>query len=83
MKTEKRLILRKRERPTEEIPQERDPKELAAVIDKISDAMQRLLKSGLNREAITVLLNHQTKVPMRDISSVLNGLENLKRRYLQ
>ena len=58
-----------------------EQKDLSQAIVKISDAMNSLLKSGLNRDAITVLLNHSTKVGITDIKAVLNGLDKLKSQY--
>jgi hypothetical protein len=60
---------------------EPDAKTLAEAVVKISDAMHRLLASGLHRHAIVVLLADMTKLPKRDIEYVLNGLEQLKSRY--
>ncbi len=68
-------------KPEAEAPVE--PKDLSEAIERISDAMKTLLKSGLNRKAITVLLYDCTKVPKRDIEAVLNGLEALKKTYTQ
>lgn len=44
--------------------------------------MTRLLASGLNRDAIIVLLNDKTSVGKRAIIEVLDGLESLARRYV-
>lgn len=65
-------------------PEEKaEPKDLSEAIDRISSALKTLLKSGLNRKAIIVLLHDYTKVPRRDIESVLSGLEALKKTYTQ
>lgn len=54
---------------------------LAASIVKISDAFQALKKSGLNRDAIVVLLHDRTKIARKTINDILNALEQLKRLY--
>lgn len=54
---------------------------LAKAILKISEAMQRLTRSGLNRDAVLVLLHHETKLPYRDLGRVLGALGDLARRY--
>lgn len=60
-----------------------EPKDLSEAIERISGAMKTLLKSGLNRRAIVVLLHDSTRVSKRDIETVLNGLETLKKTYTQ
>ena len=63
-------------------PKKDEPQlDLAEAVRQISAAMQRLLKSGLNKKAITVLLKHETGVPMGHINAVLAGLDNLARVY--
>lgn len=58
------------------------PKEvLATTIIKASEAMVALHKSGLNREAIVVLLSDKTKISKGWIREILDGLENLKKDY--
>jgi hypothetical protein len=54
---------------------------LAANIKAISASMQRLLKSGLNRKAIEVLLNHDTKVGRHSITLILNSLDDLAKKF--
>jgi hypothetical protein len=54
---------------------------LATAITKISEGMQALLKSGLNRDAIIVLLHDRTRLPKSTLNTVLNGLAQLKRDY--
>lgn len=58
-----------------------EPKDLSEAIEGISSGMKALLKSGLNRRAIIVLLHDSTRVAKRDIESVLSGLETLKKQY--
>jgi hypothetical protein len=66
-------------KPEAEAPDE--PKDLSEAIGRIDGAMKTLLKSGLNRKAVIVLLHDYTKVSKRDIETVLSGLENLKEMY--
>lgn len=58
-----------------------DPEALADAIRKISRATEKLTRSGLNREAICVLLVHSTKLSRRAIDRVLDDLASLERRY--
>jgi hypothetical protein len=64
---------------TEPLPP--SPETLAEAIVKISAGFERLKKSGLNYNAITVLLNDHTGVGKRDIQSVLAGLGTLAKVY--
>lgn len=57
--------------------------ELAPAIRQIEKAMKDLTSSGLKREAIVILLTHSTKVGIRNIEKVLDGLESLGRTYLE
>jgi siroheme synthase len=54
---------------------------LAAAIIKISEAADKLRKSGLNEKAIMILLHHETRVSQRDIKAVLSGLALLRKQY--
>lgn len=54
---------------------------LAEAIVKISDGFDAMLKSGLNRRAVIILLNHRTKVSMGDIRIILDGLKQMKGWY--
>jgi hypothetical protein len=60
-----------------------DAKKLAASIEKIDKAMKEFNSSGLNRKAIVVLLHDFTEVSKRDINTILDGLEDLGRLYLE
>jgi hypothetical protein len=55
--------------------------QLADVIRGVSKGMNALLKSGLNRKAIVVLLNDHTGIGKRDIDTVLRGLGQLELAY--
>ena len=54
-----------------------EPEILADAIVKASDSMQKLLKSGLNRRAIVILVSADTNLARRDIERVLSSLEGL------
>jgi hypothetical protein len=54
---------------------------LAEAIVKIGEASKKLLASGLNRDAIVVLLHDATKISKRDINIILNGLTRLAGWY--
>lgn len=54
---------------------------LAEAVVKVSEALTALQASGLNTDAIVVLLQEKTKLPKRDIYAVLNGLRLLKGWY--
>ena len=54
---------------------------LADAIVKISEGLNRLKKSGLNRRAIVVLVKDASGVGMYDIHKVLDALEDLRRLY--
>lgn len=60
-----------------------EPEPLADVIRKLSEGIDRLLKSGLNRNAVVVLLRDATGVGKRDIMEVLDALASLSKRYCQ
>ena len=54
---------------------------LAEAIVNIGAAFVSLQKSGLNRKAIVLLLQDATKLPRRDIESVLDALPRLRGWY--
>lgn len=54
---------------------------IAASIIKISDGFAKLLKGGLNRRALLVLIKDNTNVPMHEVSRVLDCLPRLKEIY--
>lgn len=54
---------------------------LAAAIVTISEGVTALLKSGLNRKAIVILLAASTGVTRQNINAVLDGLATLKKDY--
>jgi len=54
---------------------------LAASIVRISNALTKLYKSGLNKNAIVILIQAQTKLPKRDINAVLDAQKRLASWY--
>jgi hypothetical protein len=55
--------------------------DLATLVRRVSEGMDRLLKSGLNRKAVVVLLHHHTGIGIRDLQAVLDGLTTLAKQY--
>lgn len=58
------------------------PEEFARIaesVGRVSDTAKALRASGLTRDATIVLIKHATGIPMKDISAVLNAVEDLKR----
>ncbi len=66
---------------------EQDPEEpvetkvLAKAIVRMSDDLNALLKSGLNRRAIVTLVSASAKEPQYRVEAVLGALVDLKRDY--
>lgn len=54
---------------------------LAESIVRLSDAATKMLDSGLNMRAVTVLLKDKTGIPMAVIERVLRALPELKATY--
>lgn len=54
---------------------------LAEAIVRIGAAMLALEKSGINHKAIVILIQAETKLPKRDIETVLWALPRLKGWY--
>lgn len=54
---------------------------LAEAITRISEGFTALEKSGLNKRAIMILIQAETKLPQRDIRLVLDALPRLKGWY--
>ncbi|HEX8098125.1 MAG TPA: hypothetical protein VF507_08820 [Pyrinomonadaceae bacterium] len=52
-------------------------------IVEIADAMRRIERTRLTRDAIVTLIHAKSKVPKRDIEIVLNNLEGLERTWLK
>lgn len=71
----------KKEQKVEKQNVQLDKETLADVIAKLSDGVDKLLRSGLNRRAIVVLLRDSTGCNKSDIERVLDGLQTLARDY--
>jgi hypothetical protein len=54
---------------------------LAQAIVDIGKAAQKLSASGLNRKAILLLISHDSKVPQRDVTYVLDSIQYLAHTY--
>ena len=54
---------------------------LAEAIVNIGGAFKKLQTSGLNKKAIIILIQAETKLPQRDIKLVLDALPQLERWY--
>lgn len=54
---------------------------LAEAIARIGQAFADLQKSGLNKRAIVVLIQAETKLSQRDITTVLDALPRLRGWY--
>lgn len=54
---------------------------LAEAIVNIGSAAKKLAASGVNKKAIIILLQAQTKLPQRDIKLVLDSLPQLELWY--
>jgi hypothetical protein len=54
---------------------------LATAIVEISDAVQKLYKSGLNRRAVVALVADDTKLGKGTIETVLDSLLDLRKTY--
>lgn len=52
---------------------------IAESIGRVSDSAKALRASNLSRDAVVVLIKHATGIPMKDITTVLNAAEDLKR----
>lgn len=61
------------------VPVEREV--LAQAIVNISKSFDRLIKSGLNRRAIIILIASETKLGLGQIENVLCSLERLAHNY--
>lgn len=55
---------------------------MAKAIVDISNALIRINLSGLKRKALVILLSHSTGQTQKAVAAVLDGLDNLKRDYL-
>lgn len=56
---------------------------LAKAIKDISDAAKRLTASGLTRNAVAVLIAHDTKLGLGTVRTVLDSIGDLQRNFLE
>lgn len=56
---------------------------IAQSILDIATGVKAILATRLTRKAIVVLIQYQSKLPMRDIECVLNNLEDLEKDWLK
>lgn len=54
---------------------------LAEAVVRISEALKALKESGLNEDAIVILVQAKTKLSRKEIKDVLNALRRLKGWY--
>ena len=59
-----------------------DPAQIAESVRRIQDGAQKLLKAGLNRRAVLVLLKDSSGISMADIAKVLDSLSSLAATYV-
>lgn len=48
---------------------------------KMQDEIARLVQSGLRYETIVILMHHHTKLPIKTIRKVLEGLNEIPEKY--
>lgn len=63
--------------------QQRPDEMIADQIKAISDGTKRLMSGRLNKKALLLLLSHSSGCSQRQVSSVLDSLQNLEKRYLK
>lgn len=63
----------------EENPVEKEV--LAEAIVRMSEGVNALSKSGINKKGIILLVHDHTKLPKREIESVIDSLAELKSLY--
>lgn len=62
-----------------ETPVEREV--LAQAIVNISKSFERLLRSGVNRRAVVILIAYDTKLGIGQIENILGSLDRLAQNY--
>lgn len=62
-------------KPTTEL----QPGDLGAALQKFEDAMKKTLRLGLTREAVHVLIAHDTGISVPTIKKILDSATNLSR----
>lgn len=58
-----------------------EPQSFRDIVGEISGKMDALLKSGINKKAVIILLCHGTKLPQRDVRKVLEELALLQKNF--
>lgn len=48
---------------------------------KLQEHVDRMIASGLKYETIVILMHHHTKIPIKTIRKVLEGLKEIPERY--
>lgn len=56
---------------------------LAQAIMDVAEGMRQVSRSRLSREALIVLIHDRSKISKRDITLVLNNLDQLERTWLK
>lgn len=51
------------------------------IVGEISGKVDALLKSGINKKAVIILLCHETKLSQRDVKKVLEELASLAKNF--
>lgn len=52
-------------------------------LEKLQACVDRLTNSGLRYSTIVILLHHHTKIPQKTIQKVLDGLQEVPRKYFK
>lgn len=83
MKTSTKTTAQRKVTVTQDAERPVPPEVLAQAIVELSAAAKRLAASRLNRKAVIVLLAHDTGLPMKTISLVLDSIGHLEATYLK
>lgn len=68
---------KKRNKEPAAVPEPAPEEDLAVVIGRISESLSRLLKSGIQRKTVIILVSHDTGIGQKVVSKVLDSLETL------
>jgi hypothetical protein len=66
-----------------DIPDNIEPGKLARAIIDVSEAMKKLSADGLNERAVLILLQHETKLPLKTLKVCLSGMQRLVELYVE
>lgn len=61
----------------------REPEDFPGMVTRISGSVDALLKSGINKKAVIILLCHETKLPQRDVKRLLDELSQLAKNFCE